>query len=41
MLGRGETVREQKELWDMPAVFIALLVLACSEWLYRRRKGLV
>ena len=41
MLGRGETVREQKELWDMPAVFIALLLLACSEWLYRRRKGLV
>jgi hypothetical protein len=41
MLGRGETVREQKELWDMPAVFIALIVLACAEWLYRRRRGLV
>ena len=41
MLGRGETVREQKELWDMPAVFIALLALACAEWLYRRKKGLV
>ena len=41
MLGRGETVREQRDLWDMPAVFIALLALACVEWLYRRRKGLV
>ena len=41
MLGRGETVREQKDLWDMPAIFIALLVLACAEWLWRRRKGLV
>jgi uncharacterized membrane protein len=41
MLGRGETVREQKELWDMPAIFILILVLACAEWLYRRRRGLV
>jgi hypothetical protein len=41
VLGRGETVREQKELWDMPAIFIVLLLLACFEWLYRRRKGLV
>lgn len=41
MLGRGEQVREQKDLWDMPAVFIALLALACAEWLYRRRRGLV
>jgi hypothetical protein len=41
LLGRGETVREQKDLWDMPAIFIALLLLACMEWWYRRRKGLV
>jgi uncharacterized membrane protein len=41
LLGRGETVREQKDLWDMPAIFIALLTLVCVEWWYRRRKGLV
>ncbi|HEY0673929.1 MAG TPA: glutamine amidotransferase [Longimicrobiales bacterium] len=41
MLGRGETVREQRELWDMPLIFILLLGLACAEWLYRRKKGLV
>jgi hypothetical protein len=41
MLGRGETVREQKDLWDMPIIFIMLILLACLEWLYRRRKGLV
>ena len=41
MLGRGETVRERKELWDTPVMFIALLLLACGEWLYRRRRGLV
>lgn len=41
LLGRGETVREQKDLWDMPVIFILLLTLVCAEWLYRRRKGLV
>jgi uncharacterized membrane protein len=41
MLGRGETVREQKDLWDMPIIFIMLILLACLEWVYRRRKGLV
>lgn len=41
LLGRGETVREQRDLWDMPAIFLMLLMLACAEWLYRRRKGLV
>ncbi|HEX6557948.1 MAG TPA: hypothetical protein VF021_00755, partial [Longimicrobiales bacterium] len=41
LLGRGESVREQKDLWDMPIVFVLLLTLACLEWLYRRRRGLV
>jgi uncharacterized membrane protein len=36
----GTTVIEQLELWDMPAVFIALLCLIAVEWLLRRRRGL-
>lgn len=41
LLGQGLTVHERRDLWDMPAIFIALLLLACAEWLYRRRKGLI
>jgi hypothetical protein len=36
----GTTVIEQLELWDMPALFIALLGLIAGEWLLRRRRGL-
>lgn len=41
LLGRGASATERKDLWDMPAIFFALLFLACAEWLYRRRKGLI
>jgi len=38
--GRGITVVEEKELWDMPVVLLALLGLMGAEWMFRRRKGL-
>jgi hypothetical protein len=38
--GRGATVIEEKDLWDMPAVLLLLLAFVSAEWLYRRRKGL-
>jgi hypothetical protein len=38
--GRGVTVVEEKELWDMPIVLLALLGLMGGEWLYRRSRGL-
>ena len=37
----GITVRENKDLWDMPIVFFAALMLRASEWLLRRRWGVV
>ena len=37
----GITVRQTKDLWDMPVVFLALMVLLGTEWTYRRRRGLV
>lgn len=36
----GVTVRESRDLWDMPAVFLALVGLLGTEWAYRRRRGL-
>ena len=41
LLGAGASATERKDLWDMPAIFLALLILACAEWLYRRRRGLI
>jgi uncharacterized membrane protein len=38
--GRGLTVQEEHELWDMPIFFIVLLGLVAVEWAYRRRRGL-
>jgi uncharacterized membrane protein len=38
--GRGVTVVEERELWDMPALFIALISLVAAEWGYRRIRGL-
>ena len=37
----GVTTRETKELWNMPAVFLAILLLRFSEWLVRRKWGIV
>ena len=37
----GITVREIKDLWDMPVVFLFVLALQCAEWLLRRKWGVV
>ncbi|MGH9659494.1 MAG: glutamine amidotransferase, partial [Bryobacteraceae bacterium] len=37
----GITTRETKDLWDMPAVFLAALALRGLEWLLRRKWGVV
>ena len=36
----GVTVRESRDLWDMPAVFLVLVLLLGGDWAYRRRRGL-
>ena len=36
----GVTVREARDLWDMPAVFLTLALLLGFEWGYRRWRGL-
>jgi uncharacterized membrane protein len=38
--GKGITITEDKELWDMPIVLLFLLTLMGTEWVYRRAKGL-
>jgi uncharacterized membrane protein len=37
----GITTRETRDLWDMPAVFLAAILLRGTEWLLRRRWGVV
>jgi uncharacterized membrane protein len=37
----GITVRETKELWNMPVIFLVILLLRFSEWLLRRKWGIV
>lgn len=37
----GITVREAKDLWNMPAVFLLALALRSTEWLLRRKWGVV
>jgi uncharacterized membrane protein len=37
----GITVRETKDLWDLPIVFLLALLLKASEWLLRRKWGVV
>ena len=36
----GTTVREERDLWDMPILLFGLLTLIGAEWVCRRRKGL-
>jgi uncharacterized membrane protein len=38
--GRGVTVVEERDLWDMPIILIALLGLLGAEWGFRRVRGL-
>jgi uncharacterized membrane protein len=37
----GITARENKDLWNMPVVFLLLLAIRSTEWLLRRRWGVV
>jgi uncharacterized membrane protein len=38
--GRGVTVVEERDLWDMPVLLLLLIALTGSEWGYRRARGL-
>ncbi|OFW06282.1 MAG: hypothetical protein A3I61_07425 [Acidobacteria bacterium RIFCSPLOWO2_02_FULL_68_18] len=38
--GRGVTSVEERELWNMPIILIALVGLISAEWAYRRAVGL-
>lgn len=38
--GRGVTSVEEREIWNMPIVLLALVGLVCGEWGYRRVVGL-
>jgi hypothetical protein len=38
--GRGVTVVEERDLWDMPILLMAILALIAADWGYRRRQGL-
>ena len=38
--GRGVTSVEERELWNMPIVLIALMGVICAEWGYRRAVGM-
>ena len=37
----GVTIRETKDLWDLPLVFFVLIALCFSEWWMRRKWGIV
>lgn len=37
----GVTMRETRDLWDLPLVFVVLLLLRFSEWWLRRKWGIV
>lgn len=39
--GAGVTQVEERDLWDMPALFLLLLGFIGGEWALRRRRGLV
>lgn len=39
--GAGVTLSEEHDLWDMPVLFLTLLLLMGAEWAYRRVRGLV
>jgi uncharacterized membrane protein len=38
--GRGVTVVEERDLWDMPALLFLLVGLIFAEWSFRRARGL-
>lgn len=40
LTGAGVTLTEERDLWDMPVLFLLLVALVGSEWALRRRRGL-
>jgi uncharacterized membrane protein len=38
--GRGVTVVEERDIWDMPILLMAMLCLIAADWGYRRARGL-
>jgi hypothetical protein len=38
--GKGITVVDERELWDMPIMLAMFLALMGGEWMYRRSRGL-
>jgi uncharacterized membrane protein len=38
--GRGVTVVEERDLWDMPIILLLLLALIAGDWGFRRLRGL-
>ena len=36
----GTSIREERDLWDMPALLLLMLTLAATEWGYRKARGL-
>ena len=38
--GQGVTMVEQRDLWDMPVLFLLIVGLAAGEWGYRRARGM-
>jgi hypothetical protein len=39
--GAGVTLAEEHDLWDMPALFLLMLMLMGAEWGFRRIRGLI
>jgi uncharacterized membrane protein len=39
--GAGVTLTEERELWDMPILFLLMMGLVGSEWYFRRKRGLI
>lgn len=39
--GAGVTLREERDLWDMPIILLLLLSLIAAEWGFRRLRGFV
>jgi uncharacterized membrane protein len=37
----GITIRETRDLWDMPAIFLVIVLLRTLEWLLRRKWGVI
>jgi uncharacterized membrane protein len=39
--GAGVTLTEERDLWDMPILFLLFVSLLAGEWIFRRKKGLI